>query len=609
MAIGNLASALQDVRQMRRTVALRSESDPEVVAETLDTILREAIAVRTASGGRLGRGAENELKNIRNALLANKIDAGSKSTEFVGKYSAIVDQLERAKPKKEGPGIASGIAQNLPSGDALLSALTTANPILGYTAKIGRDSARGLMSMSRRKRESKRLEMESLVDQRTELTNEAAAAPEGSKEKDEIVGKLDLIDKQLGLLVKIWSDGDERLERIVEESTETSTRLERIQSESEETSRLQRINESRGRLKAAELGYEGKTFGAGNLGSTLSGGAFGGDENKPLDMSQLGLFSGMGGALGASMGAIATKMLSPFVGLWNFVKRGSTILGKLGRGSVILTALYSMYDFFDGFLSASEFLEGDDVSMGDRLRSGMSQVISGLLWPVDWVLDFFDMGFMEDKDSFTAKLLNSENQLLQFFLSPGVWVSDFIESFDFEKFKTDLKEKIMEPIDFFLDFFNRIGESVTGWIDDKVDGLKNSWLGDVLSPVFDNLNTESSITEGINQNGVYFRGMPTTQGSGATSQEETAGAVQDLGTMVITASPEPTLSERTTSTIRETNDQPASSSAQGAGSNIFAPSSNTNNNYSSTTITEPSSPLNDDATWRRFNSDYLRSRY
>jgi len=60
MSMGNnkaLKRTLMDVRKMRRDVKMRKETDPEVVSQTLETILKEAVALSSTDDGAMSKAA------------------------------------------------------------------------------------------------------------------------------------------------------------------------------------------------------------------------------------------------------------------------------------------------------------------------------------------------------------------------------------------------------------------------------------------------------------------------------------------------------------------------------------------------------------------------
>ena len=464
----DLTSTLQDVRKMRRSIRLRGEQDPEKVAQSLTVILREAIALRAANSGRVGRSAVNELRNIRRAMLTNQISAGGRTPEFVAKYSAILDQITDTQTDSAretegvGGGIGQAITQNLPSADAITSALITANPVLGYTTKIARDLFRGRGERKRAQENFEKQRLEGLKRQEQETVERLNQMVDGVEDsvsgdmtvqpqdvgyaQSALVEKLDLIRDEIHKLNEVLqartrAEEQSQLERVetnnqmlehTEANTETNegvkNTLERIESIDADRARRERDQSGRNRLLERERQYESGVAASGTVESPAQ------DESKLKEM-----FSGLGdgnffaAGAGGAFGALATKVLAPFVGLFNFLTKGASILGRLGRFTGVVTAIMAIYDFFDGFMNAADILgmEESEVKLMDRIKVGFASIVAGLAQPIDWILDFFGMGFMDDKQDFTKKVLGAMDTLVEFFSSPGKFIHDFIKDNDF----------------------------------------------------------------------------------------------------------------------------------------------------------------------------------
>lgn len=146
----NLESAssnLLSVRHMRRSMRLHASSDPKEVARTLDQILKEAIAVQAADQSKLGRSAINELRQVRQDLLAGQIKAGKRQQDFVSKYSLVLDEIGKAQAeadkkvrgdntKEVSDNLKQSLKGILPSSDTIISGIITANPAIGYSVKL-----------------------------------------------------------------------------------------------------------------------------------------------------------------------------------------------------------------------------------------------------------------------------------------------------------------------------------------------------------------------------------------------------------------------------------------------------------------------------------------
>lgn len=172
-----MKSALSDIRKMKRSIKLRSELNPDVVASTLETIIKEAIMLQSFKGTSLEKNSTSELRDIRRLLLTNKIKAGEKNTEFVGKISVILDQLQHneieehnsndEEPKKNGvvSRVASSVGGNVPSLNTITSAVITANPVVGYGMKMLLDMSKSRQKNAVDNKKQNKLKLENLKKQ------------------------------------------------------------------------------------------------------------------------------------------------------------------------------------------------------------------------------------------------------------------------------------------------------------------------------------------------------------------------------------------------------------------------------------------------------------
>lgn len=138
---------LLDVRSMRRSVKIRDETDPNKVSDILEQIIKESIHLQNAGDKGFQKKSLNELKQIRRDLVAGQINAGSKTGQMTAVYSGVIDSIEKME-QNQAKGFdaydktAGALKNSIPSSDSLISALMTANPIVGYGVKLVRDLSR-----------------------------------------------------------------------------------------------------------------------------------------------------------------------------------------------------------------------------------------------------------------------------------------------------------------------------------------------------------------------------------------------------------------------------------------------------------------------------------
>jgi hypothetical protein len=463
----NLKRTLMDVRKMRRAVRMRQQTDPEVVSKTLETILHEAIALSTSGDGAMSKAAIKELRQVRKSMLAGQVDAGQNTAAYIGSFSAVLDQIDdvskeaQDSAKEERTEYRSTLMENLPSSDTVISAIMTANPLLGYSIKIGRD----LMTSSKRANEEKKqrdkLEAQKRkerLEQQEQLLLEQLKTDEMQKENateehkqltqrrrgiyrqvlEEIRDELKRLDHKLSgeqaietsegeqlLLERLDSNNDTLISSLESNTESTNTQLEKIDDTNNKELQFIKDESAFGGLTSAENVYENKdaTFGSGMSLEKApgKGGGF--------------LSNMMGGLMG-----LGTSLMSPFVGLLGFLKTAGTMLLKFGKFGVVLAAFKGIYDFVDGIFRANEILGETDIDWKDRLKVGLGNVLSGLLEPINWLTkNLFDMDLMGDKDR--------DDMTRQYF--------EFFDNFT---------ENI-------IGMAKWIWDSISGWLEERIDGL------------------------------------------------------------------------------------------------------------------------------------------
>ncbi len=462
-----ITDTLADIRKMRRSVALRGESDPVVVANALETILKEAVMVQGMdSGGRLGKAAVNEIKNLRSDLVAGQIDAGGKTSQIMGQFSLVLDQFENAAAEDSGESeitansALGSIASAIPSADTLTAAMITANPMLGYGTKIVSDMFK---SGKVRKEQQRRLvatRLKLLEDEKKAVEEREAAEGIPEEESQHNKALLEFYDRQINVLEQIhgdihtlrmiWEDGsDDNVKptavesELIQETSDTNEILERVAVEAEEQNQLQREQMQSDEYDRLKRDTDPE--------AVATGGAVGAAAE---DAESSGMFD----FLPAGIASLST-FLAPLGAMFK------TVL-KIGKGILkfggITTALFAVFDAVDGFFSASDILGKEDVSIVERLRVAHASIITGLLEPVDALLGLFDVDLFGEggKDELTKKI--AEFDILQMVTDIGDLAAEII---------TDVINAILGKI---TDAKNAIVESFTGVVDDAGDFVDDS---------------------------------------------------------------------------------------------------------------------------------------
>ena len=482
------AHALQDVRKMHRAVKMRESEDPTEVAQLLNVVLREVIAIREAAGGRIGSNAVRELRDIRSDMIAGHIDAGPNSGRMIAKYSVVLDELDKLEPDKiakEGGSSMSipgnfNLASIVPSSESLISALITANPVLGYTTKIARDffssmgdrkkadeeRVQATLQEAKQKAEMYETELDALEQARDggELSDEDWAR------HDVVSDKLEVIKSEISelnaFLQGVW--GDTSMERVAEQTEEGTEQLQRLNEQEEEARRAAEAKERSEDLLERERQFENQGTGDG-IASIVDD--IGADKD--------GLF----GTLFGGIGLLAGKILAPFIGIFKFFFAGAKLLAGIKIG--LLTSVFSgIIGFIDGLFGASEIIGKMDVSIGERIQAAFASMITGFLKPINWIAGFFGLEFIDDYMEFTRTVYQKIDEWKELFSG---WVTDAIEWF-VDVFNAPLRivEGILSEVKEFFDdpsgYAEAVWGSITGLVDSSIE-----FVEDIFASIMDSL--------------------------------------------------------------------------------------------------------------------------
>lgn len=468
---------LLNVRSMRRSINIRNESDPDKVADILEQLVKESIHLQNAGDKGFQKKSMQELKQIRRDLLSGQINAGAKTSQMSAVYSSVIDALDNMEKKAASQfdaydKTASSLRKSMPSTDSLISALMTANPIMGYGAKMVRDLARS--SDERRKQQKaeamKRLailkEQEAfLVEQFKQQEEQEKVIDDQKKqaEKEKNPNKarrgiydavLTEIRDEIRKLESYWAPSDasrvdaandpkfeqnaevvDQLEGVTEaiteltrQSVENTEDLIRAEEELEDRrdrdDKLERMKDSSTNGDPVPLLDQVKSKGKtdpdkeGGLFSGIMGGAL-----RALSGVVLGVVGGFSGILAAfAAGGILSTMLKPFSAVVKFIGGIGRLALNLGTKVLLPVAVIkSIYDFFDAFFNADQFLNKEDskISIKERISLGFANVIAQLTEMIDYVLNLFGLDVI-DTDGLTVKIH-------EFFMGFPKMVTDMIE--------------------------------------------------------------------------------------------------------------------------------------------------------------------------------------
>lgn len=518
-----MVKTLNDIRKARRATSLHGNENPEEVALHLEQILREAVALRTVNDGVFAKGAMKELKQIRLAMAAKQIDAGIRTPEMLVKYSSVIDQLNRID-REVTDSIASeagndgyfkdkmsSIMPSLPSTDTIVSAIMTANPLLGYGINIIRDIGKSVRENKERRAEidKKRLELqrereEELLREIGILSDKANDEDLDEEERDSAILELETATEILEEIREEIHDLNVRLSGGELEITPSDIEKEFYDEQSDKLAamlnEMERLNETESeRLEREKLADERASFSEHDRPDSVSHDIVQekGEGNKRglLDMLGLGALarSGLGVAiLGPIMATLAT--LVPMV-----LKFGGFIATRL---LPILTVVTSVFDFIEGMLNPKtiERITGkssDMLSGGERVLAGFSNMIGNVSERLDslaeWLgfdlfdKDNYDIGklmydFVTDFDPkmFLGFLWDLTKQAGTYLYDVGKAGLDYIDE-QLEKGRDYILEKVSGMADSALGYLGEKVDDAKGYVIDKASGWYNSITGSISS--------------------------------------------------------------------------------------------------------------------------------
>lgn len=438
---------LLQVRSMRRSDQIRNETDPDKVATILENLIKESIHLQNGGDKSFQKRSMAELRQIRQDLVAGQINAGARNTELTVVYSSVIDALSKmeetdSKGFKVYDKTVSTLRKSIPSSDTLISALMTANPLMGYGVKMARDLIQSGSDSRKRSKEEDAKKLKLLREQeaylREQFKNAEDAAREADAEADDTktdngdkkdttrkpefesdlyMEILQSIEKEIQMLVDIWngepidriSDSIDELTRQSNENAQNAIdaarELEEKKARDAEIERLRRVDTTGAPTPIPD---EVDTNGVredpakGGLLSTILGGV-----GRLLVGTLMGIVGGLTGILAAfTGGAILSTLLKPFKLMLGFIVGIGKMALKLG-GRLALPAaiIMAIYDFFDAFFNASKILEKNDskISIGERISVGIANVLAGIVGMFDSILELFGVDLI-DTDGLTKKI-------------------------------------------------------------------------------------------------------------------------------------------------------------------------------------------------------------
>lgn len=194
----------------------------------------------------------------------------------------------------------------------------------------------------------------------------------------------------------------------------------------------------------------------------------------------LGVFFGMFGKLGEGI----TKLLGPFGKVFKFLKVGP------------LALLSMIWDFGKGFIDAKEILGKGAVTIVDRVRAGISELVGGFGDLFDWVAKIF--GF----DTDAGKTLRKYTLMLT--EAPARWLNGIVDWVTNDlfagitkgtsltdipgKLADNLQTELMKLVDWISGGISSFVDEGIGVANKVIDDIKKGFAENVKKPFFNMLN-------------------------------------------------------------------------------------------------------------------------
>lgn len=404
------------MRNAQRSNAIRGESDPSKVAAQLESILFEAINVQNAGDKEFQIRALKELKQLRSDMVTGQINAGAKGYKYVGLYSHVIDQLdELTQSTTRTNGVlaktASSFADSLPSTDSLIAALMTANPIVGYGAKIIRDIAKSRKDAVAQKRkeasqklavlkneekfikeqlEQSEAESEVVDEQKKQIKREKTESRRGGLYTPLLTEIRDKIKKLEDYLIdtegQMKESNDEilsNLEAVNDSIIDQTEALHDIERENDRDEKLKRMNTEDDQSIPVIDTLASNTS---NTSNDKKGGMFGSILEGVLGMPLRFL-------TGAVTGFMA--ILTGLAGITGLAGAGG-LVGMILTPAAVIAAIYG---FFDGFFNADKIIGKMDseISLGERVIAAFSNVFATFAKIIDWAANLFGFDLFDSE--------------------------------------------------------------------------------------------------------------------------------------------------------------------------------------------------------------------
>ena len=479
-----LGNAISRMRQLQVALEARAKKDKDLV-EFLKQKLENNLKAQLTDNLTIRRQSVREMQILRDEIWRGNLKLSQKQRdEFYGAYNRAIQESVKTNSilAQTASDFAASIKGNLPSLDNVLSAVSVANPVVGFGLKLTKDM---IVSISRRNKafeeerkktlhnlevearklaveeEAAQQEVENQESIREAVEKEDANADAEKTDRKRKSEKYDPEDTQKAWLKRIYGlmedvrlNTELMIDNVASESSlirsETPRELERmrprdmssslsneafeklvsaqsvlhddLEKVKDDTSELVRINQAE--LQAQQQERMKNIEESRENNATTSTIASIAPEKKHNNLGEILGMIGMArvGLIGGAIGALSTAAMAfikPIVGLFT----GLLKLAKFIPGAgLIVGAVEAGISFFTGFTDAANILNKPEnqIDFGDKVAAGIGSIVGALGGLIDW------LGSMLGFDTNLKELLTTK--VAEFFAKSFDNIETYIKS-------------------------------------------------------------------------------------------------------------------------------------------------------------------------------------
>lgn len=404
----------------------------------------------------------DDLRQIASQIQKDKAKGiTSKELEEFSRKLLNAQSKNQVDPRQLASSIAkstaAAVSHSLPSPSDFIGALVSANPLLSAGKTIFNklsSSVSGVLSDSQNSRKG---EIDKLL-QTVEDLKAQVNPDEGEK----------ATDGSSNDTIKLLQEQADTLKKILNELTD----VYKLQEEKD-------AEEALNRLKGLDVDPAAKEKGLDLSGTDKLLGKMIANQERSFMLDALGtvkgvfgsILSGLSGLLGGLMGG----------GLLATLAKGAMVALKVtGIVGLVVGGIYQLYE---GFTGAADFFGKESVSLFDKIRYAGVHLISALVSPIDWAVEFITGKESNLREKFERGVIALQDMILDFLtpISDGFgWlktkVMEVFEGINLDTKLVDIPEIIADNIrDMIIGAWNNLMSlDIPGKVKAKIDGYINS---------------------------------------------------------------------------------------------------------------------------------------